>query len=224
MAKKIEVGSRIGLLTIIEEPEPHYSWHFSKKLGRDTRYTSYKQKCACDCGNVVSVLVGNLVKGQSTSCGCAARKKTSERNRDRTKHGMSYSSEYRIWHGMLQRCHNPNDPAYSRYGGRGITVCDAWRSDFLLFFEHVGPRPDLLHSIDRVDNSRGYEPGNVRWATAKEQQNNCRRHKTILTDDSGRSMPLNDWATELGLSRSALQLRVKNGLTGADLFAPKSVA
>lgn len=90
-------------------------------------------------------------------------------------HGMRNTPLYAIWCAIIQRCTNPNDPAYPNYGGRGITICDQWRHDFVAFRDHVGdPPPDL--TLDRIDNDRGYEPGNVRWATRAEQNRNRRAH------------------------------------------------
>jgi hypothetical protein len=82
--------------------------------------------------------------------------------------------EYVAWDAMIQRCTNPNDTRYADYGGRGITVHSAWRESFLIFLGDVGvkPEPKSQYSIDRIDNDRGYEPGNVRWATRSEQQRN----------------------------------------------------
>lgn len=88
-----------------------------------------------------------------------------------------YKSEYRSWHGMKQRCHNSANKGYPNYGGRGITVCPRWLGDdgFKHFLADVGPKPSSLHSIDRFpDNDGNYEPGNVRWATAAEQNQNRR--------------------------------------------------
>lgn len=82
--------------------------------------------------------------------------------------------EYRAWLSMRARCHNPRHPDYGSYGGRGIAVCESWRGSFEMFIAAVGPRPSAKHSIDRIDNDRGYKPGNVRWATAKEQSANRR--------------------------------------------------
>jgi hypothetical protein len=75
---------------------------------------------------------------------------------------------------MLQRCNNPRQPAYSDYGGRGIKVCDRWQESFENFLSDMGPRPSDEHSIERIDNDKGYEPTNCRWATAKEQRANQR--------------------------------------------------
>jgi hypothetical protein len=83
--------------------------------------------------------------------------------------------EHNIWASARYRCHNPNAASYKHYGGRGITMCDAWRENFSDFFEYLGPRPSKKHSIDRIDNDRGYEPGNVRWATRKMQSKNRRK-------------------------------------------------
>jgi hypothetical protein len=94
------------------------------------------------------------------------------------KHGQARGSgmtpEYAIWRTMRQRCSNPNSQRWKDYGGRGIRVCDEWNS-FAVFFSHIGPRPSLNHSIDRINNDGHYEPGNVRWATDFEQQQNTRK-------------------------------------------------
>jgi len=86
---------------------------------------------------------------------------------------MSNTSIYGIWSSMIQRCSNPNDPAWMRYGGRGIVVCDAWRS-FEGFFADVGERPKGM-SLDRIDPNGNYEPSNCRWATTTQQRINQRR-------------------------------------------------
>lgn len=94
------------------------------------------------------------------------------------KHGAAgpvRTPEYAAWRGMIERCLNPNDERFKDYGGRGIKICPAWRNDFVSFLMEVGTRPSPKHSIDRIDNDGDYEPGNVKWSTAKEQASNRRR-------------------------------------------------
>lgn len=121
------------------------------------------------------------------------------------RHGGCGTSEYNIWVSMIQRCTNPKDQAYDRYGGRGIKVCDAWMS-FETFLSDMGPRPNKRMSLERIDNDKGYEPGNVRWAAAAEQSKNTRRNVTLTF--RGRTMILKDWAREVGLPNQTLWNRV----------------
>lgn len=88
------------------------------------------------------------------------------------------SPEYVAWIDIIQRCANPNNVAYHYYGGRGISVCEAWKTSFVSFLEHVGARPSSAHSIDRINNGGNYEPGNVRWATRLEQEHNKRKRRS----------------------------------------------
>lgn len=87
------------------------------------------------------------------------------------KHGMHRTPTYRTWDGMKQRCLNPNAARYDQYGGRGITVCEAWLT-FANFLADMGPRPSREHTIDRKDNNGNYEPDNCQWSTRSEQQKN----------------------------------------------------
>jgi hypothetical protein len=97
---------------------------------------------------------------------------------------------------MRQRCSNPNDPAYENYGGRGITVCERWES-FASFIADIGQPPTRSYTIERIDNSCGYEPGNVRWATRTEQNRNTRRNHVLTI--GGESMPLSAWSDRSGV-------------------------
>jgi hypothetical protein len=119
----------------------------------------------------------NLLSGRSQSCGCLGRE---HQIAGVTTHGGTNSPEFKVWHGMINRCHNPNDSRYHKYGGRGITVCDEWRNDFAAFLAHVGPRPPDKDTIGRINGLRGYEPNNVRWETYDEQ--NINRSNVILID------------------------------------------
>lgn len=134
--------------------------------------------CRCDCGTETIAIAGNLRIGSTRSCGCLHREELIARA---TKHGDArrgaISAVNGIWRSAKDRCHNPRHNKYHLYGGRGILMCDEWREDFAAFRDHLGPRPSLRHSVDRIDNDRGYEPGNVRWATQSQQMRNTRRTK-----------------------------------------------
>lgn len=156
------------------------------------------------------VRIGDAVPTGACACGCGQRtniaKQTIRRlgymkgepfrfvwghNGGKLKHGFTklgqpWPSPYAAWSSMQQRCTNPARRDYPDYGGRGIRVCELWR-DFRNFLADVGPRPSPQHSLDRIDNDGNYEPGNVRWATAKEQRANRRAMRSTLTAEQ-RSM------------------------------------
>jgi hypothetical protein len=104
---------------------------------------------------------------------CAAAARTGERNAN-WRGGTIQHPLYGSWRAMVERCTYPAHKDYANYGGRGITICDRWRQDFWAFVADMGERP-AGHSLDRVDNDRGYSPDNCRWATASEQRINQRR-------------------------------------------------
>lgn len=159
-------GQRFGRLVAIEY------------LGARPSKTGYKRtwwRCACDCGLITEVVAPALVQGNTKSCGCYLE--DSRHTHTRT-HGKSHTREFAIWNTMRARCSNPNSEQWKYYGGRGIKVCAEWANDFAAFISHIGPRPSERHSIDRIDVEGHYEPGNVRWATAREQRLN-QREKTL---------------------------------------------
>ena len=114
---------------------------------------------------------------------------------------------YRRWASMKERCNNPNCKDWPRYGGRGITVCERWNV-FANFISDMGHPPFPGATLDRIDNDRGYEPGNVRWATLYEQQVNSRT-VMIWVEVDGAKRSWNAWARALGVSHQALAYRAK---------------
>ena len=173
------------------------------------RYDEKRKKqhywiCRCACGREASVRAPELKNGGSKQC-----RSCGTSNRDDCD-GHSKTPEYMIWHYMMQRCENPNSTHYSYYGGRGITVCDRWRESFADFLEDMGSQPTPQYSLDRFpDNNKGYEPGNVRWATHTEQMRN-RRNNRLLTLD-GETRCLTEWAKILGVPYEALRGRIRQG-------------
>lgn len=122
----------------------------------------------CSCGNETEIAISRVRNGYTKSCGCLSAEVSKRVN---TKHGRRKTPEYASWQAMLRRCCSPSDKDYPRYGGRGVTVFEAWQNSFELFFAEVGPRPDGK-TLDRRDTTKGYQPGNVRWATPQEQSEN----------------------------------------------------
>lgn len=166
--------------------------------------------CRCDCGVERAVYTNKLTSGKYKSCGCKKKQLMSEAS---TRHGHTKNGippEYRVWRGIKTRCLNPKTRHYKDYGGRGITVHEEWKKDFAAFYDYVGPRPTSAHTIDRIDNSRGYEPGNVRWATAHEQGANKRSNHLIEVD--GRTMTIATASRLTGIRYGTLWYRVMNGL------------
>lgn len=182
-------GQKFGKLTVISIHE---------KRGK-----FYTWKCVCDCGSgkIVYPFSSNLKRGKSKSCGClvVGHEKT---------HGMTGTPEHKTWIKMRQRCLNPNDKEYPRYGGRGIKVCERW-DDYLNFISDMGIRPSKDHSIERINNNGDYSPENCKWATRSEQANNRRTSKLI--EYNGKFQTARQWSIELNIDYEKLTIRLDNG-------------
>lgn len=166
----------------------------------------------CKCGEKFEAYIQNVTRLHTTSCGC-------EQARSRTMafptHGHAggktpRSPTYKSWQAMIARCGNPKHPAYARYGGRGIAVCEEWVSDFQTFLAYVGERPDGM-TLDRIKGDEDYKPGNVRWATPAVQGKN--RYNIIRVNIDGSEKLLVDVYRESNskLSYAQVQNRVRLG-------------
>lgn len=165
--------------------------------------------CQCDCGNTTVVIVSLLSNGHTQSCGCLFMDMLT---REHTTHGMTGNYLYSTWANMIQRCTSPKIPKYVNYGGRGISVCEEWRCDFKAFHDYVSSLPNCKekgYSLDRIDNEGNYEPGNVKWSTRLEQNNNSRNIKPITFN--GITMPVLGWVSKTGIPEWTLRSRLRRG-------------
>lgn len=161
-------------------------------------------RCRCVCGAIVEMSNNCLQAPYNHSCGC--QRGTASVTHGETKR-KQWTPEYVVWAGIISRCTNPKSKRFYQYGGRGITVCDRWRT-YDHFRADMGPRPAGC-TIDRKDNDLGYSPDNCRWATQKEQQRN-RSNNRLLTWN-GRTMCAAEWAEVTGLDPKRIIGRLHRG-------------
>lgn len=190
MPRKVEniIGRRFGRLLVVENL--NINSHGSKL-----------HRCICDCGKTKDVPISYLKSGHTKSCGCLVKEM-------HTTHSLSQSRLYNIHQGMLARCFRENHFAYRDYGGRGITVCDKWKNNFMSFYEWAlenGYCEDL--TIDRIDVNGNYEPRNCRWVTKAEQSRNSR--KNVYFTYNGITKTTSEWARELDIPITTLNRRIK---------------
>ena len=183
-------------------------WTALKLVGRTKNGGSLWQ-CVCDCGTISNVDGRTLRDGASRCCGCirpyVAPSKT---------HGGRGDRLYGIWHGIQDRCYNPNNPRYARYGGRGITVCDEWKNSYETFRDWAmshGYNPTAKKyecTIDRLDNDGPYAPHNCAWRSQVEQCNN--RSNNHLIEYNGETHTISEWARITGIQKSTIRNRIVN--------------
>ncbi len=188
-------GERFERLTVIGLAFP--------QVGRGTQW-----ECRCDCGTTRLLRTGELRAGRYKSCGCHRTEELSEKLRALGMTREQYWGLYKIWQMMLSRCENPKHTAYPHYGAKGTRVCEAWHS-FQQFLADMGPRPSPKHSLDRINNEGHYEPGNVRWATRREQANN--RALTRMLTLRGVTKSVADWADQFSLRYDLVLQRLNRG-------------
>lgn len=158
------IGTKFNRLTVCGDAEKH---------GR-----RYVVLCTCDCGQQTRVDTFKLRSGHTRSCGCLQREIMQAKQ---TKHGLYFDPEFRTWSNMKKRC---DEPRWQEWYGH-VKICDRWRNSYEDFLADVGRRPSDKHSLDRIDPAKGYEPGNVRWATRATQARNTKNHKTNKTGIRG---------------------------------------
>jgi hypothetical protein len=196
--KRVEVGQQFGRLTVIEPTE-------SKVIKNGQKCRQWL--CRCNCGVHTIVISRSLITGNTRSCGCLQRESASVNN---VKHGHSYSSTYRAWTNMKRRCTNAKSKTWSRYGGRGICVCDAWMEKFENFLADMGVKPPGL-TLGRKDNNGPYTPDNCCWETRYEQQANTSRN--VWVEYHGERMILSEAVRRSGLSFNVVYDRRRRGWT-----------
>jgi hypothetical protein len=181
MTRLVDIsGGRYGDLLVVE------------RVPRQPGDKHTKWRCECDCGNTTTATYINLKSGNTTSCGCKRR-----------PHGETNSPTYRCWSSMMRRCVWKSDS--KRYQGV-VSVCERWR-DYQLFRLDMGERPSELHSLDRIDNAKGYEPGNVRWATSQQQNQNKKNNRWVVVN--GERKVLAEWARVCNVTPAALRFYIR---------------
>lgn len=164
-----------------------------------------KLECSCSCGKTHFVGIGNI--NRTKSCGCLVRDTLLKRN---TKHGLAtaHKKAFNAWNSAVQRCHNPRNPRFKDYGGRGIKVCARWRANFANFLHDMGDPPPNKE-IDRRKNNRGYSKGNCHWIDKRTNMNN--RRTTIILTHEGETLPLSHWVQKVGIRGNVIERRLKLG-------------
>lgn len=158
--------------------------------------------CKCVCGVVKDVDQTHLKNGASKCCGCLYK--------GPIQHGGAANGKetklYRIWKNIKQRCLNPSNEKFHVYGGAGKTICDEWKHNFEAFKLHMGEPPSPLHSVDRIENDKGYFPGNVKWSTPKEQSRNQSTNNLVTID--GVTKCVTEWCEATGIDSNLAYARI----------------
>lgn len=199
------IGKTFNRLTVIEKMPPVFN-------GRR------RWRCSCVCGGETIVPTFEITSGGTKSCGCLGIEIL---RANRVKHMENKNSkEYMAWCGMKARCYNKNGTKYSRYGKRGIIVCDRWRDNFSNFLEDMGRAPTAEHSLDRIDNDGNYEPINCRWAIELVQANN--KSTCVNIEHLGEVKTMKQWADHYSIPYKRLHADLKyKGRTLEEVLAKR---
>lgn len=189
------VGQRFGKLTVIEKTETTRS------------YTKYR--CLCECGKEKIVIAANLKRGMTKTCGCGEKANRESNWKKFTTHGLSKKHPiHATWNHMKGRCYNKNNEKYKDYGGRGITVCEEWLSDFMNFYNWaISNGWEVGLTIDRIRVNGNYEPSNCRWADSDIQANNKRNSVFITYNDEVKT--ISQWAKVFNIPAYLIGQRLK---------------
>lgn len=167
------IGKKYGQLTALRETDERYGgckvWEF-----------------LCDCGKTKHISMSAVKSGNTKSCGCLKKERLALKNKT---HGLSNNSAYSNWKDMFKRCYNKNNKRYEQYSGRGIIVCDEFKS-FPVFLKEIGEKPEdgKRWSVGRINNNIGYLVGNIRWETDKQQARNHSKQKNNTSGITGISL------------------------------------
>lgn len=176
----------------------------AEKRSHKDAFGAWMWLCHCDCGQTTTIRAAQLSSGHVRSCGCGVREAAAQ---PRT-HGQTGTPLYLRWRSMLDRIDNKNGSNFHNYGGRGIRICDRWRS-FEAFSADVGSTFERSLELDRIDVNGHYEPGNCRWATEQVQQRNKRTNHNLTF--AGRTQTVQDWAEERGVKANTIITRLRRG-------------
>ena len=203
-----EVGQRFTRWTVLEN---------GRFIAIKDRQRLKSSLCRCDCGEIKEVADSYLRTGNCKSCGCLQKHKASSQcylmHEKLLKHGHSRvtadgkrETEFTAWYEAKARCTRPHHRAYGNYGGRGIKMCERWIESYDDFLADMGRKPTPCHSLERLDNSKGYGPENCAWATRESQANNTRTNRYITIE--GVTMTAAQWGRKTGVKGKVILDRI----------------
>ena len=193
-ALKIDIGTLFGDLVILREIDR------GMRGGQSAR----RFLCRCTCGNTKDFYLADLRIGDTVTCGCRPANLKHGQARDYAR-----SKEYMAWRAMKARCLNQNHSHFKYYGGAGVTICPEWTQDFIAFLNHIGPMPSPGLTVDRIDGTKDYQPGNIKWSTRREQVRN--RRNNVYVDFGGQRVLARDIALQHGIWPQVLLRRIRRG-------------